>query len=428
MLLSDNISTSAATKPMHDHLAEPSLRSSLLPSLEADQKREAYFAECLKAAEAFIASSLFATVAKFTMPLSAQVKEEVRDRFEEDGPTYDRADQLQRSAVRMYGVLRIWTAAFFAVFLYLIVLADGRMWPGATARLGLSGLDTAKCIAVALAALAVCFGIRFVLRLLYLNVLMPKIVEKLAYEVSIKFKNIVADTNMACGQIDNRNDRDIGLTWPDRGWGWVKIALWSAARGSYLDRYTTIVFWKMQVSDLITERVTRLFKGFMLIAALTCVFYGASTPEQRTWLIDTAVLSVCVIWPAFWYFVFIWIGRQRTGKWNLDFAILVVLYIVFFGRWEAQGTGLIDWRAFILGAILVTAFWFGWIVWLEKSDDLWTTLFIEELKKGQSERANTGYYFNSLASRIRNLIQEVLDAHRIHGQAASPKDAGGNAE
>jgi uncharacterized integral membrane protein len=365
------------------------------------------FFRAIREADDYVAGSLFARVVKFATPFTQQYKTTQRYRVPQYKDIYDEADKLQTRCAWRYSALRAITALLFAVFLLIATDAFDidTLFGGYAAGAGSSAIAAL----VAGIVLTLC---RLGVRKLFLDFYIDKPVWKLAHYMSAKYNRAVAETNAACGQIESRTDFGTGLGWAQRAMGWSKIAQWNAVKTRALDGYTTVVFWKIQVFDTNTERSWRLIKGFLLVAGLSVLFYEQGDGAQRNWIAGgLPVLLAAAAWACGWYFIFLHRGKRIRRKWPVDFFVLLALYAVLALVWVWHGGGA-NWTPVLTGMLMLAVFWFGWIVLDERDDAMWTDKFVEELHIDDITGQSPAFYFNSVAVRFQNLVEEVIDAER----------------
>lgn len=380
------------------------------PPAGASAAAASYF-EMLEAVDAFVSRADFARVSKFVTPFTRQFKESIAAGYPTDAQLYHEIEDLQKGATKLYRSLRVTTA-----FLFVLFLAAADAFPYAIRHFSRyvampwwASLAVIACIALLGVTLA---SSRLGLRKHFLDFRIDHIVKELASTVSQKFAKLVTDTNAACSQIDARSDFGTGQLWTERAYGWIRIALWLAMRCIGLDHYVTTAFWKMQVTDTYTERFFRLLKGILLVIALGILF-DAYRPAGSDWLLGelSCLAAGLLLWAAAWYFLFVRHGKRLRRKWNRDFWALFGVYAVAAGFWlGVHPSPQTAWPPAVLGAVLVIAFWFGWIVAGERDDQELVDIFTKKINK--ISPPNTAHFFNPISSRVKNLVAEIIDAQR----------------
>jgi hypothetical protein len=379
------------------------------------------FIEMLEAVDDYVATCDFARVSEFVIPFTRQLKQDIAKGFPPDAQIYADIEKLQKEATQLYRMLRFNTAFLFVLFLAAAdvlprlarVLAQHSVAPLAA--------ELAALGSVSLLGFCLVFS-RLGVRRFYLNKEINHIVKDLAFAVSQKFTKLVADTNLACNQIDARTDFGTGQGWAQRAFGWVRIALWLAMRCVGLDHFTTAAFWKMQVTDTYTERGFRLAKGYLLIIALGFLF-NAYQPAGSNWL---AAERLCLaaaagLWTGAWYVLFLRHGKRLHRKWCADFWALFAAYTIVAAAWLfVNPLYETAWPAALMGAIMLAFFWFGWIVAGERDDQELVGIFTAKVDKVTP--LNTAYFFNSISSRVQNLVEQIIDAQRSNRGSPPKKD------
>jgi hypothetical protein len=405
---------------VHDSQTDPAGAAESDKAATPKTAAEKYF-DALKNIDAYIEGSIFGRVHEFKKPFTRQYKHELFDRFPNDRDIYAKADKLQTSSSAYYAMMRIITGVLFMVLLIVAWACHFYLFDFIAAR----GSDPAVAHLAVLAIVAACglllLASRRVARWVLLNLIIGNKVRELAYSVSSKFDKLVTDTNGACGQIDLRADFGTNLSWPERAKGWTKIALWRAIRCGGLDRYTTAVFWKAQVTDTITERISRTAKCALLAIALPCMFAYQTIDVEHSgigaWpvlLAAEAAMLVC------WYFKLFHKRHHKDRAWKRDSIYLFLPYLIFATCWSVQcRDALAEWPAVLLGALLTGAFWFGWIVDDERDNHELVSIFTDELKTDEVMSLNTAYYFEAISKRVENLILEIMHAGRISPTSAT---------
>jgi hypothetical protein len=379
------------------------------------------YLEMLEAVEDYVATCNFARVAEFVTPFTRQLKHSIAKGYPPDTQIYADIEKLQKEATQLYRKLRYNTAFLFVIFLaaadvlpWLVrVLTQHSVVPLAA--------ELAALASVSLLGICLVFS-RLGLRRFYLNKEIHHIVKDLAFAVSQKFTKLVADTNLACNQIDSRTDFGTGQGWAQRAFGWVRIALWLAMRCVGLDHYTTAAFWKMQVTDTYTERGFRLAKGYLLIIALGILF-DAYRPAGGNWLAGEllCLAAAAALWTGAWYFLFLRHRKRLRRKWCADFWALFAVYAVAAAAWLcANPLYETAWPAALMGAVMLAFFWFGWIVMGERDDQELVGIFTAKIDKVTP--LNTAYFFNSISSRVQNLVEQIIDAQRSNRGSPPKKD------
>jgi len=174
----------------------------------------------------------------------------------------------------------------------------------------------------------------------------------------------------------------------------------------------------MQVSDTVVERKFRLLKGFLLIGSLCFLFWIPGSSEQRSFVEDWAIWLLAAAWIIAWYLRFIRSKRRVGETWPRDLLLALFVCSALASGWVLYGRGELDFLALLMGVVFVAVFWSGWIVSDERPDEAWTGVFNRVLGEGGIAELNTAFYFDSIAGRIRNLVQETMYAGRIHDDAS----------
>jgi hypothetical protein len=410
---SERVASSVAASPSQNSDKQTGAAESGNAAIKTD------FAVNLERADEYVAGTNFGHVTRFMRPFSRQMKTDIRNRFPIDEAVYDEADRLQKETARHYTAMRGFTAVFFLCLCVAAVMSNRAMTREYYSLFGLEIPRIAATTGILVLWGAILVVLRWVARKFFMDLLIDKAVDKLAYTTGNRCKDISGFINDACTQIGIIDAKDTGLNWAESASGWCKIALWNTKRNDNLDRYTTAVFWKVQVFNQSAETFSRMLKALFLFAAVF-LLHSHGTDGWREWGAHSHSNDLILfVWLGGCYLLFsndaIAAVRSYVGS-----AVLVATCVMLLVYWSSLGReAAADPVALISAIVLAVFFWYGWIVSDLRTDEYWTVIFSREFRGGSDDQKSRRHYFNVIARQIGNLVNQILQAHRIPSGAGN---------
>ena len=247
-------------------------------------------------------------------PLSKQVFDEVRSLFPIDKPAFDEADKLKSKITRRTLQLRACTMGVFCLWVMAVAVlthsfldARGVQWTFLTSFPAGVVAYIGWLLAISILATAARRGIRA-----WFFMSIHQATGQFSHDLDSRWDDVNTRVTDCCLEAQSR-----GKGWALRSKLYLIIAVWNSKRAEYLDRYTTVLGWK--INDIVRriEQVATSAKA-LIAAALILTVLGrvAADAELQTLRILAAIAALLLVVPITTIWGFLLFGRVPNDKWT----------------------------------------------------------------------------------------------------------------
>lgn len=330
----------------------------------------------------------FGRTGRYLTPLSTQFKDEIKRLFSADKDVFEKADQMQKFVHRIVFWMRIGSVALFVAFLVQVLGAlywvSGRRSdiveklvsfpPSIRFFTTAVGPSLGLLVFVILWAV-ICSVLRiYVLRLISLNLVVSGQVKLFAASARTRYDAIDSKISnaIANSQVIGIPETDGTYKWPLRAKLETVVALWNAKRAEFLDRYSTLVFWKIRWFVSLAERIATLIKGAAAIGVV----------------------------------LFIWMHFGPTNGWNDNPTI---------GNTNIAPVAVLV----AVTTIILITFSLGFFFLGRLPNDQWTRVLIKEI---QDRMLGERHYFYRCGGATEDFVRRIMGPMRLQETGAPPTE------